>query len=60
MTIPPQPADIAPEAREDLFGDAHTLHPPIERHWFVPDAEGVFCRACNLPRANRRHAPKAA
>lgn len=52
--------DSAPEAREALFDASPTITAPAERHWFVPDDRGDYCRACNLPRANRRHAPKAA
>lgn len=31
-----------------------------EAHWFVPDDGGEYCRACNLPRINRRHVPPRA
>lgn len=34
---------------------------PTDRHWFIPDRlEGVYCAACGLPRANRRHAERKA
>lgn len=60
MNISPQQYDTTPPAREALFDAAPTITAPVERHWFVPDDTGSYCAACNLPRANRRHAPKAA
>jgi hypothetical protein len=28
---------------------------PPDRHYFIPDEHGYYCRACRLPRGNRRH-----
>lgn len=27
-------------------------------HWYVADENDLYCRACNLPRVNRRHAER--
>jgi hypothetical protein len=43
-----------------LFAASPTVTAPVERHWFVPDVTGFYCLACALPKANRRHVPKAA
>jgi len=31
---------------------------PVEHHWFVSDASGLYCLACGLPEHNGRHVPK--
>lgn len=33
---------------------------PADRHYFIPDDHGFYCRACSLPRANKRHVERAA
>jgi hypothetical protein len=42
-------------AREWALTRLLELEAQVERHWFVPDDGGQYCRACNLPRINRRH-----
>ena len=55
MRIFPRESDHSPEARGELF-ELTTAPPALDRHWFVPDElDGVFCRACSLPRYNVRH-----
>ena len=56
----PQQSDVNPQARGVLFDARPTITAPTERHWFVADDTGHYCRACNLPPANRRHVRKAA
>lgn len=55
MSILSRTPDRNTEARERLF-DVAPPPPAQDRHWFVPDElDGVFCRACALPRYNVRH-----
>jgi len=39
-------------------GREFDLEPPVDRHWYVPDVNDIFCLACGLPRENQRHAPR--
>lgn len=57
-SMPPR-TDAEGQPDDVLFGASPTLTAPRERHWFVPDADGSYCCACNLPRANGRHVERA-
>ena len=45
-------ADSMPSRSGDSTDRSAT---PVEHHWFVSDASGLYCLACGLPEDNRRH-----
>lgn len=57
----PRPTDRNPQARNNLPASPARITTPSGPHWYVDSlfAPG-YCAACNTPRENRRHVPRAA